>query len=264
MEEGVDLVMDNNAIINVDQVNGDYPYYVMSIADEHDGQIANASIRGGQIIGERYLHKGNAGKYDGHGVAIIGATNVSVSDMMISSNWGDGIYLGTKMEDDWERDEKGDIIRSKGKIYYGCHKVTISNCNITDNRRNNISVVDAHDLIIESCDISDAHGSAPQCGILIEPNFESGRPVEEARCKNVTIRDTYISALEGKDSDKYMCLYTNYHPDKANYIVVDGLRVENCVFNGYYGIYSGLNYSESGNEYNGTKHIESRVTKGTF
>ncbi len=264
LEEGVDLVMDNNAIINVDQVKGDYAYYVMSIADEHDGQIANASIRGGQIRGERYIHKGSGDKYDGHGVAIIGATNVSVSDMTISSNWGDGIYIGTKVEDDWERDEKGKIVRSKGKIYYGCSKVTINNCCITDNRRNNISVVDAHDLLIDNCDISDAHGSAPQCGILIEPNFESGRSVKEARCKNVTISNTYISAYQGKDSDKYMCLYTNYDPDDTNYIVVDGLRVENCVFNGYYGIYSGLNYSESGNEYNGTKHIESRVTKGSF
>lgn len=242
LESNVNLVMDRSAILKCSaaETPDGNDYHVISVIDEVSGHIENVKVIGGQIQGERNIHRGENGSYRGHGVAIWGATNVLIADMVIADNWGDGVYVGTKKEFD---------------TYYGCKNVTIQNCDIHGNRRNNISIVDADGLVVEKCSIYDAYGIEPQCGILIEPNFEAGRDESEARCSDIIIRNNTITAYKKKNSSSYMCFLTNYNPYDRSYVVVDGLRVENNTFNGWYGMYSGYRYSESGNTFKGTKVV---------
>lgn len=125
----------------------------------------NITISGGQIIGERKIHTGSGGEW-GHGIQISGCTNVTIENIDISQCWGDGIYLG---------------------FYDGPNKcsggVTITNCNLHHNRRNNLSITDVSNVTIRNCKFDYASGTDPQYGIDIEPN--AGRP-----CKNIRIYDS--------------------------------------------------------------------------
>lgn len=124
----------------------------------------NITISGGQIIGDRREHKGKGGEY-GHGIHISGCTNVTIEDVEISQCWGDGIYLG------YYADQKK---RS--------NHVTITNCNLHNNRRNNLSITDASNITIDHCKFNYAKGTDPQYGIDIEPN--ENKPCEHVKILN--------------------------------------------------------------------------------
>lgn len=125
---------------------------------------SNVTISGGKIIGEREGHKGG-GEW-GHGIEISGCKNVYISNVEVSQCWGDGIYLGFY---------DGPNVCSNG--------VTIENCNLHHNRRNNLSITDVSNVTIRNCRFDYASGTDPQYGIDIEPN--AGRP-----CKNIKIYDS--------------------------------------------------------------------------
>ena len=221
MKSNVNLIMDPKAVLVVSETD-DEDYCVISAKN-----VENITIRGGRIQGERYRHIGKEGE-GGHGIAVYGGQNVVISDISIESNWGDGIYLGTQA-----------VKQSNGKQkYVGCDQVTIKNCDIFDNRRSNISVTDADNLKIDHCYIFDAHGTAPQCGICIEPNSNSSG---DKICKNIELKDTVISAYQNKNDPEYMCFMTHYNPYVSGYTTSENIWFKNCVFNGYVGNYSGNN-----------------------
>ena len=229
------LIMDNEAILYVEGSNRPNYAVIKSFVAE------NITIQGGKIQGERYSHKGNKGE-SGHGISILGCKNVVLKDMFIASNWGDGIYLGTWYD-------------SGAKIYTGNKKITVKRCEITDNRRNNISIIDADNVTIERCYISDAHGTAPQCGICIEPN--KGSCSGDEICSNILIKDTTITAYLGKDEVNYWCFMTTANggsPDAhPEYVTAKKIKFENCKFNGYVGNYSGNQLTvDKKTKFNGT------------
>ncbi len=153
----------------------------------------NITISGGQIIGERKIHKGSSGEW-GHGIQISGCTNVTIENVDISQCWGDGIYLG--------------IYDGPDKLTNG---VTIRNCNVHHNRRNNLSITDASNVTVENCQFNYASGTDPQYGIDIEPN--SGRT-----CSNVRISH---SSFHGNAKGTIQILgQLNAH--------VNGVTIENC------------------------------------
>jgi len=235
MPSNRNLVMDNDAILYVEGVSSS-SYCVINCF-----KSKNITITGGQIQGERFRHTGEGGE-SGHGISILGCSNVTISNMSIASNWGDGIYLGTWYD-------------SKTDIYTGNEDITISHCEITENRRNNISIIDADVVLIDSCYIADAYGTAPQCGICIEPN--KGSCSGDEICSDITIKDTTITAYQNKNAVNYWCFMTtangsspSAHPE---YVTADGIRFENCTFNGYVGNYSGNNLTiDKDTVFNGT------------
>lgn len=153
----------------------------------------NVTISGGQIVGERKIHTGNSGEW-GHGIEISGCTNVYISDVEVSQCWGDGIYLGFY---------DGPNVSSNG--------VTIENCNLHDNRRNNLSITDVSNVTIRNCQFNNANGTAPQYGIDIEPN-------RNRTCSNVTISD---STFKGNAGGTIQILgQLNAH--------VKGVTIKNC------------------------------------
>lgn len=154
---------------------------------------SNVMISGGQIIGERDSHIGGSGEW-GHGIAIYGCTNVYINNIEISNCWGDGIYLGFY---------DGPNTCSSG--------VTITDCSLHHNRRNNLSITDASNVTVRNCRFNYANGTAPQYGIDIEPN--NGRT-----CRSVTISD---SSFQGNAAGTIQILgQNNAH--------VKGVTIENC------------------------------------
>lgn len=153
----------------------------------------NITISGGQIIGERKIHKGTSGEW-GHGIQISGCTNVTIENVDISQCWGDGIYLG---------------------FYDGpntaCNGVTITNCSLHHNRRNNLSITDASNVTVQNCEFNYANGTNPQYGIDIEPN-------PDKTCSNVTISNCKFQGNVG--GTVQILGQLNAH--------VRGVTIENC------------------------------------
>lgn len=109
-------------------------------------QVSNCGVFGGEIQGDRATNTAT-GEW-GHCLhMILNCTNITVKDVRVRDGFGDGIYIGRQ-----------------------CSDVHVLNCTVTNNRRNNISVVTASNVVIDSCDISYANGTLPECGIDIEPN----------------------------------------------------------------------------------------------
>ena len=177
------------------------------------------SVSGGQIIGERREHKGNSGEW-GHGIAVFGSTNVTIENVDISQCWGDGIYLGFY----------------DGPNTYS-DTITIKDCNLHHNRRNNLSITDARNVTVKGSSFNYASGVDPQYGIDIEPN--RGRT-----CSNVTISN---SSFKGNAKGTIQILgQLNAH--------VKDVTIENCtgdkkplIWQGYGGSVSGV--KETGNKW---------------
>lgn len=180
----------------------------------------NVTISGGQIIGERKTHTGNTSKYDGHGIRIAGCTNVTIENVEISQCWGDGIWLGlhsTKVP---------------------CDGVTITNCNLHHNRRNNLSITDASNITVEGSAFNYASGIAPQYGIDIEPG-ESGYTCRNVRISNSTFKGNAVGTIQ-------ILGQKNAH--------INGVTIENCkgdkapvIWQGFGGSVNGVNNDNSNN-----------------
>lgn len=218
------LVMDPDAVLRVTGNSKD-SYNVIRARNAE-----NISISGGQIIGERDEHTGSGGEW-GMGIGLYDCKNVTIANVKISKNWGDGIYIGST-------DDFGDDL-------YGCDGITISNCEIFENRRSNISIVNADNVTIDGCRISNAKGAAPQCGINIEANTVNDVVPDEAICRNIKIANTTVDVLgKGDAQGQFFCFRTQRYRDRSTH-TADNVIIENCTFNGDCGNYSGTNMTIS-------------------
>ncbi|WP_177201675.1 DUF4214 domain-containing protein [Butyrivibrio proteoclasticus] len=219
LKSNITLSMDASTVLEVNGTSSS-EYGVIIVRNAQD-----VVINGGTINGERARHNGDNGE-GGHGVKVIDSNYVTISNMNINSNWGDGIYLGTASDSD---------------EIYGSNGITINSCKITDNRRSNISIVDANDVTISGCYLANAYGTAPQCGINIEPNGKDGKVPDDRVCKRIKILDTTVDVHDGIMDDyygQYFGFSTHYYPsDKSVYTAYD-LQISGCTFNGDCGNYS--------------------------
>ncbi len=170
----------------------------------------NVTISGGQIVGERNKHTGSGGEW-GHGINIAGCTNVYIKDVEVSQCWGDGIYLG--LYDSW--DAQGNRIKIFGS------GITIINCNLHDNRRNNLSITDVDHVTIDHCKFNYANGTDPQFGIDIEPNTQSHS------CENIKISNSTFTG--------------NAKASMGIMTAAKDIRIENCTMDGDFINWAGKN-----------------------
>lgn len=199
LKSNMKLVLSQNAVLKA--INNSSRNYNIICVDN----ISNVTISGGQIQGERYGHGSSGGEW-GMGIGVYDGRNITISDVKISDCWGDGIYLGSRNENNTKA---------------GCREITILDCNLINNRRNNLSIVCADDVTINGCAFRDANGTAPQYGIDIETN-NSSNPCERIEILN--------SVFEGNASAA-MGIVTN-----ANDITILG-----CTLKGDFINYAGTN-----------------------
>ena len=117
--------------------------------------VDDVEVSGGRIVGERGRHLGTAGEW-GHGIQIVGASRVTVRDLRISDCWGDGICIGAKNVHGGPRVLSTDVV--------------IDRVVSTGNRRQGLSIGGSRRVRVSHCEFSHTAGTAPQCGIDIEPD----------------------------------------------------------------------------------------------
>lgn len=224
LKSNMKLVLSPNAVLKA--INNSSRNYNIICVDN----ISNVTISGGQIQGERYGHGSSGGEW-GMGIGVYDGRNITISNVKISDCWGDGIYLGSRNENNTKA---------------GCREITISDCNLINNRRNNLSIVCADDVTINGCAFRDANGTAPQYGIDIETN-NSSNPCERVEILN--------SVFEGNASAA-MGIVTN-----ANDITISG-----CTLKGDFINYAGTNVTVSDSQLLGETdaRIGITMTDGTI
>lgn len=139
----------------------------------------NCGVSGGKIDGNKKAHQGNNGEA-GHCISVGESSNINISGMEICNGWGDGVYVGALTSD----------------LNYSSN-VTVSDCYIHHNRRNNISVTAAKYVTINDCELLYAGvggGHDPQFGIDIETN-DSRNPCEHIYLNRTIIKDNAKAQL---------------------------------------------------------------------
>lgn len=167
----INIVLDEKAVIQAmptDKGNYDLIWIY---------QTDNVSISGGTLKGDRSDHTGKSGEW-GHCIGIYESSNISISGMDISNGWGDGIYVG---------DYGNDVFEDNTNI-------SINNCNVHNNRRNNLSITNGKYLMVYNSSFIGASGTDPQYGVDIETN-NSKNPVEHVFFYGCTIKDNKKGAL---------------------------------------------------------------------
>lgn len=139
---------------------------------------SNISIKGGgTITGDKHTHLGNDGEW-GMGIKISNGSKVHISGVTIKDCWGDCIYINKDSKD-----------------------IIISNCVFDHGRRQGISIIDAMNVTIKDCIITNVGGTDPQFGIDIEPN--KGDYVDNVIINNVDINNCMGGiTIYGKKKDR--------------------------------------------------------------
>lgn len=133
----------------------------------------NVIIEGGTIVCNSETRKVNENYY---GIMIVRSSDIQIKGVTILDSRGDGIYVG-----------KDNINNINNGIY-------IKDCTISGSRRNNISLVNSINVVIDNCTLTDAipywliNCIVGGMGIDIEPNRTGNQYV-----KNVYIKDCSFS-----------------------------------------------------------------------
>lgn len=183
------------------QPNGNDGYMFFGI-----GEVDNVTVKGGTIIGDRYKHNYSSGigsvTHDwGHLIDIRAAHNITINNVTLMQGSGDGVHIAGREH----RNIDGGL-KPTGKESYN---VTIKNCLIDGNRRNNISVTDGTNIFIEYNTITSAgsgtgdtsvissNGISPRAGIDVEAykkNAGDGNSnYHYERCENIYIKYNNMS-----------------------------------------------------------------------
>lgn len=200
LTENQTLIMDPEAVLKVIPNGYSEDYHAIYAFGRN-----NIIISGGQIIGDREKHNGNKGE-SGHGIQIDACTNVYISDVEISECWGDGIWLGA----------------SSAPGNPSSDGIMLENCNLHNNRRNNLSITDANNVTIDRCQFNYAGGKGgtdPQYGIDIEYNY---RPTQHFKISNSTFKGNTKASM-------------------GIIKAADDVRLENCTLDGNFYNMAGKN-----------------------
>ncbi len=137
-----------------------YPEYtIFGIVGESD-----VTILGGTLVGDKDSHTYTPSQYSpshefGFGICVSAGSNVLIQGVTIRGMTGDGIIL----EGSYKPMAEGGMVSSR---------VRILGCNISDCRRQGISVIGAVDSEIAHNRISLIKGTNPQFGIDVEPEMD--------------------------------------------------------------------------------------------
>lgn len=188
-EKGSKLILQANAKTN---------YEILRIHN-----VNNVELFTPNLIGDRETHIGKTGEW-GFGISIRGSQNISINNAIISNCWGDGIYIGSY----------GPNINSNIKI---------KDCFLDNNRRNGISIISGKDITISNSLISNTSGTAPGCGIDIEPN-NNNEFLNNINLNNVITFNNEndgivigLGAFQGKENKNISITIKNHIDDNSGY-----------------------------------------------
>ncbi|WP_342497426.1 right-handed parallel beta-helix repeat-containing protein [Bacillus sp. FSL K6-2861] len=252
----IELILHPEAIFKV-QPNDSQGYSCFYI-----GQASNVTIRGGQIIGDRYEHdysKVTSIKRThewGYGIHIHGSSNVLIENVQVSDCIGDNIWIAA------------DGMMNTSGTYTPSKNVTVRKCTLLRGRRNNLATNGCEGLLVDDCDIEEAGGDTigPQLGIDLEGFGENGikydhpykLTVRNCRFKNngrgsVTAHTSGQVIIEGNYSDNVISYGFSTDVSIKNNKIINDAETKK------YGIDSvGVSSTESGNRV----QIEGNTVRG--
>lgn len=165
MGSGMTLRMSPGAILKAIP-NASATYSIIAVADCHD-----VTILGGTLEGDRDGHRGTGGEW-GMGLTIIRSRNVMVQDITARECWGDGFYVTEP---------------NRGITF--CHVVA------DHNRRQGMSITGADGIVVRNSVFRNTQGTAPQCGIDVEPN--PGETVTNLQILDCTVTGNHGGGIAG-------------------------------------------------------------------
>lgn len=172
----------------------DYPAYsIFSVVNQSD-----VTIVGGTLIGDLGTHVFSASAHSsshewGFGICISASNNVLIQNVTIKNMTGDGIIL----EGSYRAMVDGGEVSTDVKIYL---------CDISNCRRQGISVVGCSNCEIAGNKIYDISGSDPQFGIDIESEFDY--VISNLKIHNNTFFHCTGGAISCHDGE-YYSVYSN-------------------------------------------------------
>lgn len=203
-EEGI-LIVPSNTNLYIDgtitlQPNAYNIYRIIRVNGKKNVLITG----GGSIIGDKTTHTGTTGE-TGHGVNIVNnSSNVVVRGLSISSMWGDCVTVGGSLD--------GTDIT--------CTNICLENLTLDNGRRQGISIINAENVTITNCVITNVSGTAPQSGIDVEPN-------SNGVCKNIKILGCKFSGNAACD------ILVTSAASGTDYSSVKNVDIENCIGDNY-------------------------------
>lgn len=87
-----------------------------------------------------------------HTVNIWNCDGVTVENITMRDSGGDGVYVGSK----------------------SCKNVVLKDLNCINHHRQGISITGVQNLYVKNCKFNDTIGTAPECGLDLEPNYTDG------------------------------------------------------------------------------------------
>lgn len=179
----------------------------------------NVKIVGGLLIGDRYQHT-NSSDYStnldqwGHGVSVVGSSNVYIENVKTKDFMGDGFCIGA--------DSSGTSSSNVNMKY--CY---------TDNvRRNGLSLISCYGGTITENTFYNTNGCSPECGIDMEPNpgkVVTDMTITKNRCLNNAQHGILLAQIQSGNGSASDCTISE----------------NNCHYNGGSGIYT--NYANKNN-----------------
>ncbi|MRT93414.1 right-handed parallel beta-helix repeat-containing protein [Ancylomarina sp. 16SWW S1-10-2] len=183
------LEMTDNTYLRV-QPNKYFRYALFELRS-----VENVNLIGGNLYGDRDFHTydpivTNGLTYKTHEwgnlIQIKSGVNVTVKNMKLMDAAGDGLEIGS-------------IGHTFSSYYVASSNILVSNCTFDSNRRNNLSITDGDDMIVENntflnagIDTPYSEGTAPRMGIDIEAGrgrSSDGTLIYYERASNIIIRN---------------------------------------------------------------------------
>lgn len=218
LNDNIHLELDHNAVLKA-IANTKKQYQVIRGFNKN-----NISISGGRIEGDRDTHTGTGGEW-GYGIGITACTNVTIKDITCAKCWGDGINI--------------QVHANSGVITYP-ENILVENVWCDNNRRQGMSIEGGKKSItILNSTFSNTNGTAPQCGIDIEP-WDANTLVENVtitNCNFVKNKHAGILLISNAANNVKVsgCNFIDNESSESHILTTGNpknLLVADCFFNG--------------------------------
>jgi parallel beta-helix repeat protein len=172
-------------------------------------QVRNVNVLGGTLEGERDAHLGREGEW-GMGLQVSNSQAVVVEAVTARNCWGDGFYVAN---------------RNQG--------ITFCRVAAERNRRQGMSIVGGEDIVVRQSTFKDTAGTAPECGIDVEPN--RGQTVANLLITECTVTGNAGGGIAGgpayKDRDAAFFTASRISRNKVSGNKAYGIIVSACTDN---------------------------------
>jgi hypothetical protein len=176
--------------------------------------LNNVTLINPVVKGDRDIHTGTGGE-GGQGIDVKNCNNIVLIAPQITNCWGDGFYMSG--------------INSN---------ITVADARITNNRRNNMSIISVNGFYLIRPYLGFANGTSPQCGLDLEPNSGDNElinihlvsPVTESNLGDgiaVGLKQIYIDPDNFPLKNMSITVY-NHHDIKS--VTAIKLSYQKCVY----------------------------------